>query len=219
MKIPSTLGTFFAVAQMPRFASNIKRFRPQNRSRRQLPLPPASNVRVAQVSALATSFDSGESFYRNRWNELETFRPGVLVGSAADLRGLAELAQRHILDLTSVDHAIFVLTVCGEQPVNDVLRVVLWQAFGVPVYEHFVAQGRLVASECQAFEGWHIEPCSAFSVIDGELILHTPEATSVPTGLTGRIDTEPCACGRASLRVRDIEALTPIDDRALAATA
>jgi hypothetical protein len=51
------------------------------------------------------------------------------------------------------------------------------------------------------------------------LILHTPEATSVPTGLTGRIDTEPCVCGLASLRVRDIEALTPIDDRALAATA
>jgi hypothetical protein len=205
---------------MPRFASSIKRFRPQNRSCRQLPLPAASNVRVAQVSALSTSFDSVESFCRDRWDELETFRPAVLVGSTADLRGLAELVQRQVLDLTSVDHVIFVLTVCGEQPVSDVLRVVLWQAFGVPVYELFVgAEGRLFASECEAHEGWHIEPCVTFSITDGELILHAPEAIGVATGLTGHIDAEPCPCGRASLRVRDIEALTPIDDRALAATA
>ncbi len=95
---------------MLQLPSNITRFRAQNRSRRKLPLPAKSNVRVAQVSASAMDFDSVQVFCRDRWDTLEAFRPGVLVGSAADLRSLAELGERRVLDLASVDHATFVLT-------------------------------------------------------------------------------------------------------------
>jgi hypothetical protein len=205
---------------MPQFAANIKRFRPHNRSRRQLPLPAGSNVRIAQVSVSTGSFDLAQSFYRDRWDELESFRPCVLVGSEADLRGLAELAQRNFLDLTSVDHAIFVLTACGEKPPTDVSRVVLWQAFGVPVYELFVdAKARLLASECEAHEGWHVESCASFSLLDGELILNAPGLSDLPTGLTGRIEIELCPCGRGGMRVLDVEALTPSAEWTLAATA
>ena len=205
---------------MPQFAANIKRFRPHNRSRRQLPLPAGSNVRIAQVSNLNGRFDSAQSFCRDRWDQLETFRPGVLVGSEADLRGLAELAQRDFIDLTSVDHAVFVLTACGENPVTDISRVVLWQTFGVPLYELLVdAKNRLLASECEAHEGWHIESCTSFSLLDGELIVNAPGLSDVPTGLTGRIEMELCPCGHRGIRVMDIEALTPSAEWALAATA
>lgn len=175
-------------------------------------------MRVAQVSPAAGDFDSVSSFSRDRWDELEAFRPAVLVGAAADLRSLAELTRRHILNLPSVDHAVFVLTECGDQPVNDISRVVLWQAFGVPVYELFVGPGgMLLASECEAHEGWHVEPRAAFSLVKGELVLNAPGLSGAPTGLTASIDLELCPCGRSGMRLTNIEALAPA--RELAATA
>lgn len=205
---------------MLQLPTTIRRFRPQNRNPRQLPVPALSTVRVAQVTPCACTLDAAQSFSRDRWDELEAFRPGVLVGSAADLRGLAELVQRDILDLASVDHALFVLTECGEQPVSDVSRVVLWQTFGVPLFELFVsAGGMLLASECEAHEGWHVESGAVFSLYDGELILDGPGLTGLGTGLTGRIDIEVCPCGRPGMRLTEIEALVPTPERAFAATA
>ncbi len=181
---------------------------------------------MAQVSAAAISFDSVEVFCRDRWDQLELFRPGVLVGSAADLRSLAELAERNIVDLASIDHATFVLTGCGDRPVSDICRVVLWQAFGVPVYELFVGPGGvLVACECEAHEGWHVERGVTLSLVDGEIVLEGagPNArgrAGTPTGLSACIDDEICPCGRAGTRLTNIQALASIRGRRqLAATA
>lgn len=206
---------------MLQLPSNINRFRAQNRSRRKLPLPASSSVRVAQVSAAAISFDYVQLFCRDRWDELETFRPGVLVGSAADLRSLAELAERSILDLASIDHATFVLTACGDRPVSDICRVVLWQAFGVPVYELFVGPtGVLIACECETHEGWHVERGVTLSLVEGELMVEAPGLPDTPTGLGASIDTGICPCGRTGTRLTNIEALASRRGRRqLAATA
>lgn len=191
--------------------SKIVRFRPQDRSRSRLPLPAVPSQRVAQLSEGTRAFDSAQAFPRNRWEQLETFRPRVLVGSAADLHCVANLAQRHVLDLSSVDHALFAVTRWGSQPVSDVSRVVLWQAFGVPVYELLVnARGALLASECEAHEGWHIERRARFSLRNGELILDSANRLGRPTGLKGSVETELCPCGRPGMRLMNIEPMVAL---------
>ncbi len=207
----------------------IRRFRPQNSGSHKLPFPAAPNVRIAQVTAPAAQFDSVETFHPDRWEELETYRPGVLIGSAADLQLLAQLAtwntRNHSkdggLDLSSVDRAIFVLTECGCDPLTDVIRVVLWQTFGVPVYELLMGTGGLVlAAECEAHEGWHLDNSAEFSIFGDELVLRAPGYTPLRTGLTGFIETQPCPCGRAGSRLMHIESFEVGDvPRQLAATA
>ncbi len=187
---------------------NIKRFRPQSAVRRKLPFPATATLRIAQLSTTA-SFAAVLSFPLERWVELETYRPRVLVGPAADLQRLAERVQLRTIELTSVDHAIFALTECGDKPVTDVFRVTLWQTFGVPVYELFIGNtGNLLASECELHEGWHVEPGAAFSLRNDELIVEAPGRSGIQTGLTGYLDSDLCPCGRSGVRVSSIPGLS-----------
>ena len=206
---------------MLRIPANVPRLQRQKRSRRQLPFPARPNLRIAQLRVRGECFDSTQPFSTDEWAELEAFRAHAIVGWSTDLQRLAELAQRRAIDLTSVDHAVFVLTCCGDRPVSDVSRVVLWQAFGVPVYELFVApDGSLLASECEAHEGWHVEEGVKFSVAKCALLAETEDRNEIVTGLTGRIETRRCECGRSGPRILDAEPL-PVTRvrRALAATA
>ncbi len=206
---------------MIRIAGSIRRFRSQSSGRRKLPFPLAPNLRIAQVTADVASFDSVEVFPRERWDELVRYRPRVLVGAAADFQQLAELSRIGALDLSTVDHVIFVLTECGHKPATDVLRVLLWQAFGVPVYELLIGvAGSLLASECEAHEGWHVETGAKFSRNGDELVVDALGRNPLRTGLRGVIETEPCPCGRAGSRLIDVELLrAPAVRRELAATA
>ncbi len=205
---------------MLRISAHIRRFSPQHRSRRKLPFPAAPNLRLAQISPVAPVFDSAQSFSPDRWHELESYRPRALMGIASDLQRLAKQAELGVRDLTSVDYALFVLTECGHTPVSDVFKVVLWQTFGVPLYELYVGSGgMLLACECEAHEGWHIEPGTSFAVKGHELILEMPGSKPLHTGLAAKVEPDLCPCGRAGLRLMDIEALATPDRRELAATA
>lgn len=202
-----------------RLSMDVRRLRPQSATRRRLPFPAASNLRVAQVAG-ASFFSGVETFWAQRWDELESFRPQVLAGPASDLQRLAERVQLHTIDLRDVDRAIFVLTECGDKPLTDVLRVVLWQTFGVPVYELFMGEGLLLASECEIHEGWHVEPPAAFSVVSNELVIDTPGRYRLRTGLIGHLEEELCPCGRPGLRVTHLRSSSsPNSRRQLAATA
>jgi phenylacetate-coenzyme A ligase PaaK-like adenylate-forming protein len=142
----------------------IRRFKRKSTQHRRLPFPAAPGIRTAQVTA-TTFFEDVEAFSYERWAELESFHPRILVGPASDLRRVAEQVELGTLDLKSVDCAVFVLTACGGTPVSDVVRVVLWQSFGVPVYELLVGvKDILLACECQLQEGWHPQPYAIFSV-------------------------------------------------------
>ena len=177
------------------------------RCRRKLPVPLAPNIRIAQISTITKCFDFAEPFPRARWNDLADFRPRVLVGSASDLQRLYRECEGASAKLESLDYALFVLTQCGANPLSDVLRVSLWQAFGVPLYELFVGPGSiLLAAECEAHEGWHIEHPASFSVADGKLTLDLPTRKRVPTGLTAEIEDSVCPCGRVGLRLMNIDA-------------
>jgi len=202
-----------------RLPVNVRRFRSQGTTRRKLPLCNDANLRIAQLGKRA-DFDGVRAFRPGEWSSIEAYRPRVLAGTAADLHELAERVELNVIELSSVDHAIFVLTGCGDEPLGDVLRVVLWQTFGVPVYELFLAaSGVLAASECETHEGWHIEPGATFALSNRELVFDGFGRKRVRTGLSASIDHSPCACGRTGKRLMNIERSAAEPVRRLAATA
>jgi hypothetical protein len=190
------------------------------RRRRLQRVPAPAKLRTAQITPGAR-FDS-QYFPSERWHELEQYRPEMLVGSAADLHWLAEKARMAGMQLNSVNHAIFVLTALGDIPAADTLRVVLWQAFGVPVHELFVgADGTVLAGECEAHEGWHVESgCRFYFLMGEELVADSRHIKGIRTGLSGTLETQPCSCGRPSTRITDVKLRPAMRNRLLlAATA
>ena len=183
----------------------IRRVQPPTANRRHLPSPSAPNLRAAQLVA-GKIFDGVEPFPQERWRDLERFRPRVLVGPAAELNALAQTMDRRGVELPSVDRAVFILTSLRDTPASDVLRVVLWQTFAVPVYELLLSGShRILAAECEAHEGWHPMPGIEFWINDGELLVDAPGAKGLATGFTGDITVEPCPCGRPGARVIDVQ--------------
>ena len=176
--------------------------------------------KAAQISVLP-EFESVQPFGRERWLELGGFNPSILVGYGFDLQRLADKVQLGELELNSLDHAIFALTDCGTRPIADGLRANLWQVFGVPVYELIVAPGcKLLASECEAHDGWHLPEGASAYLIDGEVVCTLPPQHHVHTGLSGEIDNNPCPCGRSTLRLKNLTPHLPRpSERRLAAAA
>lgn len=158
--------------------------------------------RMAQITPGALQFEA-TYFPAEHWDELETFCPETLIGAAADLQWLAEKVRCDEIVLRSVNSTIFLLTSIGDAPADDILRVVLWQTFGVPVYELFVgADGTVLAGECEAHEGWHAEEGCRFYLSSGhELIADLRHIRGIRTGLTAAIEREPCVCGRRGVRL------------------
>lgn len=197
-----------------------KRLYLKKRSRRQLPFPVTSKMRIAQISATANRFYSATVFPLNAWSRLEAYRPQVLMGSATDLQRLSERATLLGLDLRSVNHAILVLTSCADGLLTDINRVTLWQMLGVPIYELiFAPPGILLASECVAHEGWHIEPGITASIHDGELLFEIRGRKAAHSGFTGELVTQMCPCGRSGLRLGNIATQPRGEARQLAAIA
>lgn len=195
---------------MAKIKIRITSFRSKPAIRIRLPYPITSKLRPAQVSP-APRFEGVQPFTPKRWLELEGYRPRVLIGSAADLQSLAEQVELGILGLPSVDHAIIVLTHYGAKPLSDVLRVTLWQCFGVPIYELYLGPNNaLLASECEAHEGWHVEDGVQFGLLNEELVLDSPGNFGLRTGLTGSLEDTTCPCSRTTCRLLDVEALSRV---------
>lgn len=200
--------------------ATIRRLGRQRKRPCELPFPVAPELRVAQITP-TTPFDRVAAFGPDRWQELEAYRPQVLVGPVPELQKLVESVKLRVIDLKTLDHAILVLTQCGDKPLSDMSRVVLWQTFGVPVYEVFVAMGGvLLASECEAHEGWHVQPYAIFSLSDDELVVNAPSQKTIRTGLLGSIEIASCPCGRPGKRLMRVETLrSRTTQHELAATA
>ncbi len=187
-------------------------------SRIKLPFLVSAKLRIAEISAVPT-IQQARGFACGQWAELAGYRPQVLVGTQSELQLLIEQMHRHHLDLSSVDRAIVVLTYTCSGLLDDVSRVSLWQTFGVPVYELLLGpNSTLIAAECEAHEGWHVQP-------EAEIVFHADEITCllrphapIQTGWTGWLDREACACGRESARLMDLSRPAR-NRRRLAATA
>jgi hypothetical protein len=125
------------------------------------------------------------------------------------------------LDTSFIDRALVILTPLSAKPLTDMARVALWQAFGVPLFELYLGfDHSLLASECEAHEGWHLAFGVHCTTLDtGELILDGAGNTGLRTRLRALVDKTVCPCGQRSSRLLEIEHLRTPDDRYLAVTA
>ena len=204
------------------YVKSRSRFRTiQTASSINLPFPHHPQMRLAQLGENAPKFGMLQPFLPESALHLQSFRPNMLVGSAADLQSLAEMVDLGTVDLASVDHAVIALTRCGEPPISDVARVVLWQTFGVPVYEIFTGlDNAILGYECELHEGWHLAPKVSFSESDGELMLDAAGVTGLHTAISGFITNDKCPCGRDGSRLLDMQPVRRADlTQPLAATA
>lgn len=120
-------------------------------------------------------------FERGWCAEAEAYRPGAVAATWDRLEPLLDSSK---LTLT---HAVIVLTPRGGHLLKTEQRQRLWRAFRVPVFEQIIGEnGMLLAAECEAHEGLHIES----SKFDGR-------------GL--RVETSPCGCGRKGPRLIRVE--------------
>jgi hypothetical protein len=117
---------------------------------------------------------------------LEQFAPQILVIRLDAALQLADQKLRGLLTLASVDFALIVLTRTEDTPLAQHHRDLLWEAFGVPVFEQLQdAEGRVIARECEVHDGLHLEAgCSA------------------PAGLDCEMLREQCECGAETPRLK-----------------
>ncbi len=184
-------------------------YRPNRRTCLKLPVRLDPGAKAAQISVLP-EFAFTMPFRRERWPELESAAPQILVGYGFDLQRLADKVRNNELALTTVDRAIFALTDCGSNPLSLPFRENIWQAFGVPIYELIIAPGcTLLAAECELHQGWHLQEGSKAYLLRGELMYDTPLITGSHSGFTGGIDLTPCECGRSTVRLINLAPFLP----------
>jgi hypothetical protein len=123
------------------------------------------------------------------WSEeVSAFAPAAIAASREQLLGLAAADQPPRLT-----HAVIALESRGDPLLSTAERAWLWRAFRVPVFEQIIgADGELLAFECDAHEGLHIE---------------------IP-GLSWygyRVEMSPCGCGRKSPRLTLAQSAEPAE--------
>ena len=111
-------------------------------------------------------------------------------------------------DVPSLDTAVFNLTAVGQNPMTSPQRDKLWRAFHVPVYEVlFDEDTGLLASECEAHEGWHIRHTQLrFDMQSGAILFRKNGAFASPliTSLTADGLDGVCACGDEAPLLRGV---------------
>ena len=124
-------------------------------------------------------------YFRNPLgDDLAKFNPDVLAATAAQLGWMAMTGRA-----AALHRGIVVLGYPGETGLNQYERDLLWDVFGVPVFEQYLTRrNRLIASECDAHEG-----------------LHLYGSTLVRQGW--RIERSLCACGNPHPRMMQAPAL------------
>jgi hypothetical protein len=105
------------------------------------------------------------------------FEPAAIAATAEQCRALTGFL------IPSLTHALVVLEHPGRPRLSDADRTAFWRAFRVPVFEQIIGPaGQLLAGECEAHEGLHIEAPGLRLTED-------------------MVDSTPCACGRTTPRI------------------
>lgn len=141
--------------------------------------------------------------------ELRKYAPASLAGSLRQLLFIASMRAAYSDYLESVNHSLVVIFQAEQPWLSDRDRDELWDAFGLPVYEQIYCATGLLASECEAHDGLHTAKGAEWTTShDGELWFREPPAwweergeSYAPTGLFGRVNIAPCACGRKTSRI------------------
>ena len=153
---------------------------------------------------------------------LTRYAPEAIVSPLDVALTLADQKQRGLLELPSLAVAIVVTTMFEDSPLADHHRDLLWQAFGVPVFEQLLgADGKVLARECEVHDGLHVVQPAVTPYLEGDELLLTglhgrgEHLMSVRTGVTAEIVKEHCECGSEAPRLRH---LAPLKQHAVAAS-
>jgi hypothetical protein len=142
------------------------------------PVPPAPRtaVLVPWFRPALLASQPVRIFPRGWGNEAARYEPLAVAATREQCRALCGYL------IPSLTHALIVLERPAEPRLTEADRNALWRAFRVPVFEQIIGPaGELLAGECEAHEGLHIEAPG----------LRLPQ---------NMIDSTPCACGRKSPR-------------------
>jgi hypothetical protein len=124
----------------------------------------------------------------------------VLCGSLDELLRLATAPP-------ATARRVTVRTPLGERLASESARDCLWRAFELPIFEELTgSEGEVLASECEAHSGLHLDTQSAiFEARYGELVVTSLVALRYPiirlrTGWVGAIERSTCPCGERVTR-------------------
>lgn len=177
------------------------------------PLPPPGRPAVLMegfrgVKRIGTFGDA-------RRQGLAHFQPDALAGPVAELRRLAEGAEDCGARIPKLTHSVIAFVILRQTFLSSEARDLLWRVFQAPVFGQILSpEGRLLAWECEAHDGFHIE-CD-HAILEVEAGNGEPEllATSLldlrrpvlrlATGLTGSIERATCACGLPGPRLTGV---------------
>jgi phenylacetate-CoA ligase len=160
-----------------------------------------------------SAFDMGEAAVHRHAQTLLRVRPTKIYGYASACYLLAAHFQRERLDPPVGLRAVFTTA----EPLFEFQRKTIEAAFGSRVaVEYGCRDGGLVALECpdgglHVFaESMHVEVLDPDPDGRGEIVLTNFDSLAFPiiryrTGDMGSLDPNPCACGRALPKLRNIE--------------
>jgi phenylacetate-coenzyme A ligase PaaK-like adenylate-forming protein len=148
------------------------------------PIPPAP--RTAVLIPGFRSHGCVRVFAKGWCEEAANFAPQAIAGTLGQLEAIAASGS----SLDSLSHAVVVLGRWEDARVSEADREMLWRRFRVPVFEQIVSRnGVLLAAECEAHHGLHIEA----------------DAARARGRETQRIDESKCACGRTTARIISLD--------------
>lgn len=184
--------------------------RARSAASRTFPFPAAPHLRLALVGEFG-SFPGTAIYPKERWRDLIPYEPNIIAGEPDILTNLAEYVFHGAWENPPVDTAIFPLITIGQGPMPEDQRLRVWRAFRVPIYELLIdADEGILASECEAYEGWHLRhPRLRFDLRTGKIVFqkYGLSASPIPTGLTADGLDGICGCGSASPLLRNVRAL------------
>lgn len=142
------------------------------------PVPPAPRTAVLVSWFRPTLLPSqAVRIFPQGWGEdAARFEPFAVAATVEQCRLLCGFL------VPSLTHALIVLERPGSPRLTEEDRNAFWRAFRVPVFEQIIGpSGQLLAGECEAHDGLHLE--------------------SPGLRLTGdMVDISPCPCGRKTVR-------------------
>lgn len=147
---------------------------------------------------------------------LARYKPESLAGPVNALRRLAEGHEDRGAWVPRLTHSVIAFVVPSHGFLSAEARDLLWRVFQVPIFCQFLGlRGELLAWECEAHEGLHVEEEHAVFEIDGsrgqaELLVTSLVNYSYPvlrlaTGLTAELEVSRCGCGRHGLRLVNLQ--------------
>ena len=177
------------------------------------PLPPARRTAV-----LLPGFRMRKgvrTFNGTNASRLTFWAPEALAGPVTALQRLADQVEDRWSQMPALSHSILAFVFLRQGFLSEEARDRFWRVFRVPVFgQIFGLSGELLAWECEAHEGYHVEEDRAVIEIDhhlgqSELLVTSLAGLRRPTirlatGLAASIEHSPCGCGRDGPRLVDV---------------